>query len=106
MIDPRHPLFGRRFPVHWRTAPPARDGHVFVHYQGTMVLRLPTAATSLAPPRPAAPTKLTLDAMTELVTLARYCEALCLPAPPLSGPASLPPCALGSVTTSPASFRR
>ena len=106
MTDPAHPLFGRRFPLQWRSAPPADAGHVFVRYRGTLVLRLPTAATSLAPPRPALQTKLTFEAVTELVTLARHCEALCPPSPPLSGPPSPPPCVLGSATTSVPSSRR
>jgi hypothetical protein len=41
-----------------------------------MVLRLPVAATTLASSRPALSTKLTRDAVKELVMLAEDCEAL------------------------------
>ena len=106
VTDPRHPLFGRRFSLHWRSAPPAGDGHVFVRYRGTLVLRLPTAATSLAPLWPTLQTKLTLTAVSELVTLARHCEVPGPRLPPPSGPPSPPPCAPAAATTSAPSLRR
>ena len=106
VTDPRHPLFGRRFPLHSRSAPSSGAGHVFVGYRRTMILRLPVDATSLALPRPAPQTKLTFEAVTELVTLAGHCEGLCPPDPPMSGPTSPGPCAPGSATTSPRSSRR
>jgi hypothetical protein len=41
-----------------------------------MVLRLPVASTTLAPSRPVISTKLTADAIKELLTIAEDCEAL------------------------------
>jgi hypothetical protein len=41
-----------------------------------MVLRLPVASTTLALSRPVISTKLTLDAIKELMTIAEDCEAL------------------------------
>jgi hypothetical protein len=41
-----------------------------------MVLRLPVAATTLAPSRPVISTKLTPDAIKEFLTIAEDCEAL------------------------------
>jgi hypothetical protein len=41
-----------------------------------MVLRLPVASTTLAPSRPVISTKLTADAIQELLTIAEDCEAL------------------------------
>jgi len=41
-----------------------------------MILRVPVASTTLAPSRPVLSTKLTLDAVQELVMLAEDCEAL------------------------------
>jgi hypothetical protein len=40
-----------------------------------MVLRLPVTSTTLASSRPVLPTKLTHDAIKELVTIAEDCEA-------------------------------
>lgn len=106
MIDPRHPLFGQRFPLHGVTRPLHGAGHVFVRYRQTMVLRLPLGATTLAPLRLSTPTTLTLAAVTELVTLAGQCEALCPPDPLMSGPPSPPSSVPRSVTTSPPSSTR
>jgi hypothetical protein len=39
-----------------------------------MLLRIPLAATSLSPSRPVSRTKLTAQAIQELVTLATQCE--------------------------------
>jgi hypothetical protein len=41
-----------------------------------MVLRLPVTSTTLVSSRPVTPTKLTLDALKELVTIAEECEAI------------------------------
>jgi hypothetical protein len=54
-----------------------------------MLLRIPLAATSLSPSLPVTRTKLTTQAIKELVTLATQCEVLCPSSPPSSGPASL-----------------
>ena len=51
-------------------------GSAFVSYRDYMVLRLPVAATTLAPSRPVISTKLTPDAIKELLTIAEDCEAL------------------------------
>jgi hypothetical protein len=52
--------------------------YVFVSYGEFMVLRIPIAATNLALPRPTTTTKLTLEGITELVSLAEQWEVLCL----------------------------
>src|SRR5437764_5053468 len=74
--DPTHPLFGRRFPVISVSSPLSGPGSVFVSYRDYMVLRLPLASTTLASSRPVLSTKLTHDAIKELVTIAEDCEAL------------------------------
>ena len=74
--DPTHPLFGRRFPLISVSAPLQGAGFAFVSYREHMVLRLPVASTTLASSRPVISTKLTLDAVKELMTIAEDCEAL------------------------------
>jgi hypothetical protein len=71
-----------------------------------MLLRLPVAATSLMLSLPVARTKLTAQAVRELVTLAAQYEVLCPPNPPTSGPASLPNSKPKSKKNSPPSSRR
>lgn len=77
VIDPRHPLFGRRFPLLSLTSSPHSPGYAYVGYREAMVLRLPLACTTLAPSRPSSPVKLTYDAVSELVAVAEECEELC-----------------------------
>ena len=71
-----------------------------------MALRVPVAATNLALPRPTPQTKLTLEAVTELLTLAEQCEVLCLSNQATSGNDCLPNCDNESSMTSQPSFRR
>jgi hypothetical protein len=85
VTDPTHPLFGRRFPVRSMGVPEHGAIYVSVVYRDTMTLRIPLAATNLTAPQPGSPTKLTLDAVLELVTLAEQCEAVCPSDPAMSG---------------------
>ena len=80
-----HPLFGRCFPVLSLSSPLQGQGHVLVVYREYMTLRIPLAATNLAPPRPEAQTKLTFEALTELISLVEQCEVLCPLIRPTSG---------------------
>ena len=76
MIDPTHPLFGRRFPLISVSSPLHGPGHVLVSYREYMTLRLPVSSTTLAASRSVTSTKLTYAAVKELVTIAEDCEAL------------------------------
>lgn len=89
MTDPTHPLFGRRFRVLSISHPPHRPGQVTVAYREGMRLRLPVLATDLAP-GDAAPlrSKLTREALLDLLALVKECEASCPDQPGASGPAS------------------
>jgi len=79
ITDPTHPLFGHRFSLQpISTRPRVSAEHVFVSYGEFMVLRIPIAATNLAVSRPTSATKLTLEAITELISLAEQWEVLCL----------------------------
>ena len=100
VTDPTHPLFGRRFPLLSARPQAPTATHVFVTYQGCMVLRIPRAMTSLLPQPPRVSTTLTSHAITELIALAEQCEVLCRTTPEPSGlplvPHSKPPSAPSS----------
>ena len=106
VIDPTHPLFGRRFPRLSSHPQPLTATHVFVVYQGSMVLRLPRAATNLLPPSSQVPTTLTSQAITELISLAEQCEVLCRTTPAPSGTRSVPHSRPTSAPSSRPSSRR
>ncbi len=95
-----HPLFGRRFAVISISNPPKGAGNVVVAYRGYMRLRIPLEATQLTPPQRYLSTKLTLESVTELVTLVFQCEVLCLSNPVQSGVASPRPSNKRSLTNS------
>jgi hypothetical protein len=90
VTDPTHPLFGRRFPILSARPQAPTATHVFVTYQGFMVLRLPRTATNLLPQAPRLSTTLTSHAITDLIALAEQCEVLCRTIPEPSGPPSVP----------------
>ncbi len=101
-----HPLFGRRFAVVSLSNPPNGAGHVVVAYRGYMRLRIPVSATQLVPPQRYLSTKLTLESVTELVTLAKQCEVLCQSNRVQSGADSLRSSNKRSLTNSKPSSRR
>jgi hypothetical protein len=90
ITDPTHPLFGQRFPLVSRISSLRGPDYLLVAYRPSMLLRIPRAATSLNPSLPVSRTKLTAQAIQELVTLATQYEVLCPSSPPPSGPASRP----------------
>ena len=88
VTDPGHPLYGRRFVLVPGAAVSGAQRHVHVAYHGNTTLRLPVVATSLHPlPCGLAGTKLTLEAVRELLRLAAEGEHGCLSAPARSGQA-------------------
>lgn len=106
MTDPAHPLFGRRFRIVSVATSPHARGHVFVAYRDRMQLMIPIPATSLRPVRPDVATKLTLEAIQELVALAGESEETCPSSHATSGGASPGTSVATSSTTSPQSSRR
>lgn len=106
MTDPAHPLFGRHFPVVSVTTSPHARGHVYVAYRERMVLMIPLPATSLQPTRRGAATKLTLEAIQDLVTLAGESEDACPSTRATSGVSSLKTSAVPSPMTLPRSSGR
>jgi hypothetical protein len=107
VTDSRHPLFGRRLPLISISARRS-DGYALVAYRERMVLKLPVAATSLAPRQPhGALSKLTREALEELVALAEECGvAACRSDLNASGKACPTNSAPRSSRTSPRSSRR
>jgi hypothetical protein len=89
-----------------RSTTPHGPGQVLVRYRHFMTLRLPLAATTLAPSRPNIPTKLTAEAVQALIRLAEDCEALCPLLQPPSSPTCPPRSKPTSSTTSRPSCRR
>ena len=109
VTDPGHPLFGRRFPLMSVSRPHASGGgHALVAYQDCMLLKLPVAATSLAPRLPGrVPSKLTVEAMQELIALTEDSGKVpCSSGLNASGHAPPRRCGVRSPRTSPRSLRR
>jgi len=77
VIDPTHPLFGRRFPLLSVSSRPNATGYVYVSYREYMILRIPKDATNLAPVLSTLQTKLTADAVEQLISVAEECKVLC-----------------------------
>ena len=93
ITDPMHALYGRRFALLSISTSPQAVGYANVIYQGHMRLRIRLTSTQLAPPRSDLGTKLTLESVTELVTVAHQCdESLCLLPRSSSGIACHRPC--------------
>ncbi len=72
VVDAAHPLYGRRFPL--ISLPRSHRGSqsALVAYQKDILMRIPVSATSLcAQPTPLTKTKLSLEAVSELLDLAR-----------------------------------
>jgi hypothetical protein len=68
VTDPTHPLFGQRFPLACGRQQPGYADAVLVVYRQTALLRIPRAATNLGgDPLPTLRTKLTPQAVGELV---------------------------------------
>ncbi len=104
--DPGHPLYGRRFVLVSVPRSLCIGSHVRVAY-GDAVLRIPIAATDLSPPSGRQPvTKLTREAIRDLIRLVTEGESPCPSSPIASGPASVPTAAAASSMTSSPSCRR
>jgi len=100
VTDPGHPLYGRRFAS--ASARPGASGYIYVAHRSDMTLRLPVAATSLhLLPRNVAGTKLTFEAIHDLLRLAAEGEHACPSVPAKSGPACPLTGAASSSTTLP-----
>jgi hypothetical protein len=89
VIDPTHPLYGQRFAVLAVSQSPQAIGQVWVAFRAGIRLRLPAAATSLAPARPTPPrTKFTKPAVEAFLALVKEYALPCPFSLPTSGPNS------------------
>ena len=103
IVDPAHPLFGRRFRLASPPGPIHPSAQIRLIFGSELVLTIPAAATDLLPPPPqmcAAP-KLSVEALRDLLTVAGEAVAPCPSSPVRSGAASPHGCVGRSPTTSP-----
>jgi hypothetical protein len=84
VVDPRHPLYGRRYRLisigkESTTRGTCKESFARVHYRFGLTLLLPLGATNLERNGLlcAAPTKLSLDALQELIALAEESGGTC-----------------------------
>jgi hypothetical protein len=77
ITDPRHPLFGRKFPVLSICEQAHLGGYIIAAYPNGISLRLPISATDLAINHIVSPTKLTSLALEEFFSLAKECQLIC-----------------------------
>jgi hypothetical protein len=104
VIDPAHPLHGRRFRLLSISRTVQTAGHVWVEYRPGILLMLPIPATSLRPAAPRAiATKLCLEALEDLVATAGESEGACPSSPTRSGEPCRRVCVGKSSPTSPRS---
>jgi hypothetical protein len=102
VVDPTHPLYGRRFPLISVTGGLVSTGYARVEYRPGIVLMLPLPVTSLwpNPEARAVRTKLSVEALTELVTISGESEGTCPSSPARSGVTCPPSYADKSPSTS------
>jgi hypothetical protein len=102
VVDPTHPLFGRRFRLVAVTRALRSGGFARVEYRPGITMQLPLSVTSLGPAllRRSRPTKLTPEALAALVLVAGEREAACSSSPATFGPACPRPSAGRSRRTS------
>ena len=79
VIDPTHPLYGRRFQLISVIRGACSDSRVRVKWRFGLTLLLPLEVTSLVPrnEQRTTPTKLSIEAMEELVAVAEGSEGAC-----------------------------
>ena len=89
VVDPTHPLYGRRFPLLRLCQPCQGAGFVDVLDHASLRLRIPLAATDRAfSPLVRRRSKLTLEAIEQLIALVKECQASCPSPPAASGTGS------------------
>jgi hypothetical protein len=79
VIDPMHPLYGRRFRVVSITRGTCSDSCARVEWRFGLTLLLPLEVTNLVPRKEqrTMPTRLSIEAMEELVAVAEGSEGAC-----------------------------
>ena len=77
VTDRRHPLFGKTWRVVSVSRRPTAVGHVFVEGPGDLVLRIPLVSTNLGPATSEPSTKITLEAVENLLTCLQEFDNSC-----------------------------
>jgi hypothetical protein len=78
VVDPTHPLFGRRFAIRNVSRAPGREGFVDVVYREAFTLRIRLSATNLWDrPLPGNATKWTMEAVSEFLALFQEVTSAC-----------------------------
>src|SRR5438477_413958 len=107
VTDARHPLYRRRFRLLSVVQGQRSAGFVFVEYRLDISLTIPISATSLqAVLTDKVPTKLSLEALGDLLTIAGGHEGGCRSSPAMSGETCRQPCVGRSRRISPSSSGR
>jgi hypothetical protein len=108
VIDARHPLYGRRFKLVSVIRGTCSDSRVRVKWRFGLTLLLPLEVTNLVPrnEQRTTPTKLSIEAMEELVAVAEGSEGACPSSLGRSGAIYRQRCAGRSSTISPRSCGR
>jgi hypothetical protein len=70
VVDPTHPLYGRRFPLARISTTLTGPGYAWVAYRDFMQLRIPLASTNLVPAHSQVRTTFTGQAIADLLALA------------------------------------
>jgi hypothetical protein len=72
VVDPSHPLYGKRFVLVSVTNPARGPRHAMVIYKKDILLRIPLSATSLAAETPRiCDAKVSADSLHQLINVAR-----------------------------------
>lgn len=77
VVDPYHPLYGRRFLLHSMSSPINSPPHAYVFYDDQVTLRLPLNSTNLGIGSWRPRSKLTLQSIQALIETVQDCEELC-----------------------------
>ena len=85
IIDPRHPLWGKSFPLLSISEHLSHRSHVLVDFGKGVILRIPLLSTNLSsnffPPC----CKISIFAVNELISLAKDCQFICHMNPEIFG---------------------
>jgi len=100
VTDPAHPLYGRSYPVVSVSTQPGANGYVFVLFGGRALVRIAKLATNLFPRIGDVGTKLSPEALSDLITSIAEGEAECVLSRKSSGTSCVPRCEAQFSTTS------
>ena len=85
VIDPMHPLYGRKFEIAYISSRQSDNRFVSVIYCVDMYLNIPISVTQLSIPASRLDIKLTLESVTELISVVQRFDLPCLFPHELSG---------------------